>query len=168
MGFFTNRWRRIGTRLYLALGFAVFLTLVSSVVGVFYFERSGDLNFEVRTESVPMLESAWSAAREGERIRSLGLVMLGDPNCRFRCTPRTNRSRKSSVAWKKTWPWLEPFPALSSDSQAVYDAAFDLAEVVDNLALNREALRESSVTAAELRSSMWRLPLPMPGQTRAR
>ena len=33
MGPFIERWRRIGTRLYLALGIAVMLTLVSGAVG---------------------------------------------------------------------------------------------------------------------------------------
>ena len=61
MGFLVDRWRRIGTRLYLALGFAVFLTLGSSAVGVYYFEQSGDLNYQVRTEAVPVLEATWTA-----------------------------------------------------------------------------------------------------------
>ena len=37
-------FRRIGTKLYAALGLAVLLTLLSSGVGVYYFEVSGDLN----------------------------------------------------------------------------------------------------------------------------
>lgn len=37
MRFLINRRRGIGTRLYLALAFAVVLTLVSSAVGVYYF-----------------------------------------------------------------------------------------------------------------------------------
>ena len=53
MSFLMDRWRRIGTRLYLALGFAVALTLVSGAVGVYYFEQSGDANYQVRSESVP-------------------------------------------------------------------------------------------------------------------
>ena len=40
MRFLIDRWRGIGTRLYLSLGFAVILTLVSSGVGVYYFERA--------------------------------------------------------------------------------------------------------------------------------
>ena len=48
MRFLFDTWRRIGARLYLALGFAVFLTLVSSAVGVYYFERSGDLNYRLQ------------------------------------------------------------------------------------------------------------------------
>ena len=44
MRFLINRWRQIGTRLYLAPVFAVVLTLQSSAVGVYYFERGGDLS----------------------------------------------------------------------------------------------------------------------------
>ena len=64
MGFLIDRWRRIGTRLYIALGFAVFLTLVSSAIGVYYFEQSGDLNFRIRSESAPVLEAAWNVDRD--------------------------------------------------------------------------------------------------------
>ena len=79
MGALGNIWQRIGTKLYLALGFAVFLTLVSSAVGVYYFERSGDLNYQVRSESVPALEASWAAAREAERLRSIALRLLAEP-----------------------------------------------------------------------------------------
>ena len=151
MRFLIDAWRRIGTRLYLALGFAVFLTLVSSMVGVYYFERSGDLNFKVRTESVPVLESAWSAAREGERIRSLGLVLLGDPV--------TASVESPAEAVEAVLGRLETelaavgaVPALSEDAQGVYDAAVDLAELVDHIALNRDALSEANTVALELRS----------------
>ena len=151
MRFLIDAWRRIGTRLYIALGFAVFLTLVSSMVGVYYFERSGDLNFQVRTESVPMLESAWSAAREGERIRSLGLVLLGDP--------ATASVESSAEAVEAVLGRLETelaavgaVPALSEDAQGVYDAAVDLAELVNHIALNRDALSEANTVASELRS----------------
>ena len=150
MRFLIDAWRRIGTRLYIALGFAVFLTLVSSMVGVYYFERSGDLNFKVRTESVPVLESAWSAAREGERIRSLGLVLLGDP--------ATASVESSAEAVEAVLGRLETelaavgaVPALSEDAQGVYDAAVDLAELVDHIALNRDALSEANTVASELR-----------------
>ena len=151
MRFLIDAWRRIGTRLYIALGFAVFLTLVSSMVGVYYFERSGDLNFKVRTESVPVLESAWSAAREGERIRSLGLVLLGDP--------ATASVESSAEAVEAVLGRLETelaavgaVPALSEDAQGVYDAAVDLAELVNHIALNRDALSEANTVASELRS----------------
>ena len=77
MGMFSNPWRRIGTRLYMALGFAVVLTLVSAAVGVFYFERSGDLNHRVESESVPVLEASWAAAREADNLRYLGAQPAG-------------------------------------------------------------------------------------------
>ena len=80
MRFFQDMWHQIGTRLYLALGFAVLLTLISSGVGVYYFEKSGDLNDQVRSESVPVLESSWVAAREVERLRVLGVGLLTEPD----------------------------------------------------------------------------------------
>ena len=76
MRFFIDRWRRIGTRLYLALGFAVALTLISGGVAVYYFEQSGDHNYRVQSESVPALESSWIGAREAERLRILGLEVV--------------------------------------------------------------------------------------------
>ena len=57
MRFILDKWSRIGTKLYLALGFAVALTLVSGAVGVYYFEQSGNRNYQVRSESVPALEA---------------------------------------------------------------------------------------------------------------
>ena len=83
MGPFIERWRRIGTRLYLALGIAVILTLISGAVGVFYFEQSGDLNYQVRNESVPALEATWTVARETERLRNLGLGLAAEPDLGF-------------------------------------------------------------------------------------
>ena len=151
MGFITDRWRRIGTRLYMALGFAVILTLVSSMVGVYYFERSGDLNFQVRSESVPVLEAAWSAAREGERIRSIGLGLLGDP--------ASSTASSSGDSVEAVLDRLESdladvgaVLALSADAQGVYDAAVNLAEAVDNIALNRAALSDANSVASDLRA----------------
>ena len=56
MNFLLNASRRIGARLYLALGFSVLLTLFSGTVGVWYFERAGD--------SIALLDSGPSAALE--------------------------------------------------------------------------------------------------------
>ena len=153
MHFLVDAWRRIGTRLYIALGFAVLLTLVSSVVGVYYFERSGDLNFRVRSESVPVLEAAWSAAREGERIRSIGLRLLGDSD-----STSVSSSGESVEAvlgrLEEELASVGAIPALSEGAQGVYDAAVDLAESVDNIALNRDALSEANMVASELRSGV--------------
>ena len=153
MRFLIDAWRRIGTRLYIALGFAVFLTLVSSVVGVYYFERSGDLNFQVRSESVPVLEAAWSAAREGERIRSIGLGLIGDPDS---ATVTTSGESVEAVLGRleEELAAVGVVSALSADAQGVYDAAVALAESVDNIALNRDALSEANMVVSEIRSGV--------------
>ena len=151
MSFLTDAWRRIGTRLYVALGFAVLLTLVSSMVGVFYFERSGDLNFQVRSESVPVLEAAWSAAREGERIRAVGVGLLGDPSS---STIDSSSADLAGVLDKLEADLgvVSSSAALAPDAQKVYDAAFDLARVVDEVALNRGFLEDSNATVSDLRA----------------
>ncbi len=149
MRFLIDAWRRIGTRLYIALGFAVLLTLVSSMVGIYYFERSGDLNFQVRSESVPVLEAAWSAAREGERIRSIGIGLLGEPDA----APAASQRESVEAVLGRLEADLGVVgsaPALSSDAEAVYDAAFNLARVVDDLTLNRGFLQEANAVASDL------------------
>ena len=132
MSFFIDRWRRIGTRLYIALGFAVLLTLVSSAVGIYYFEQSGDLSFRISSESVPSLDAAWSADRESSRLRSLGLSFLSDPET------EVNGSRGESVAdilnrLEDELAIVGGVPALATDAEEVHDAAFDLAGVIDEL-----------------------------------
>ena len=150
MGFLVDRWRRIGTRLYIALGFAVFLTLVSSAVGVYYFERSGDLNYQVRSESVPVLEASWAAAREAERLRILGLGLLTEPESGFQGL-QTDSVVESLERLEKALSEVSGVQALSSDASAVNDAAHDLGEVIDNLALNRDGLMDANAAAADLR-----------------
>ena len=76
MRFLINRWRQIGTRLYLALVFAVILTLLSSAVGIYYFERSGDLSYRIRSESAPAVDAAWAAALSAEKLRSYGREVI--------------------------------------------------------------------------------------------
>ena len=152
MSFLTDAWRRIGTRLYLALGFAVLLTLGSSMVGVYYFERSGDLNFQVRSEAVPALEAAWSAAREAERIRSIGRGLLGDPDA---AAPAASRGESVEAVLGRLETALGDVgvvPALGPDAQVVYDSAFELTRGIDDLALNRNALLEANAVASALRS----------------
>ncbi len=104
MGALKNIWQRIGTKLYLALGFAVFLTLVSSAVGVYYFERSGDLNYQVRSESVPALEASWAAAREAERLRSIALGLLAEPGIEGDTQEVNSASESLGRLEKMRWP----------------------------------------------------------------
>ena len=150
MRFIIDRWRRIGTRLYLALGFAVALTLISAGVAVYYFEQSGDHNYRVQSESVPALESSWIAAREAERLRILGLEVVADAESGFQ--------RQDADALVRSLQRLETalesvsgVLALAIDAQAVSDAAYDLAEVIDNLVLTREAVLTANDLALDYR-----------------
>ena len=65
-------FRRIGTKLYAALGLAVLLTLLSSGVGVYYFEVGGDLNHGLSRGAFPALEDAWRASDAAARIMAFG------------------------------------------------------------------------------------------------
>ncbi len=151
MGFLLDRWRRIGTRLYIALGIAVVLTLVSGAVGVFYFEQSGDLNFQVRSESVPALEASWTVARETERLRNVGLGLAAGSG-----------SGNQELAGGAVVASLERIDAaldvvsgvaeLKPDAQAVSDAAYGLADLIDSLSRSREALNSTDQVAADYRS----------------
>ena len=153
MGSLASVWQRIGTKLYLALGFAVFLTLVSSAVGVYYFERSGDLNFQVQSESVPALEASWEAAREAERLRSIGLRLLADSG--------TGEAIEEARSVSEVLDDLEGAlgtaaggASLAGHAQAVQDAAYELTAVIDNIAVNQEATVEATAAAADLRSRL--------------
>ena len=134
------------------MGFAVALTLVSGAVGVYYFEQSGNLNDQVRSESVPALEASWTAAREAERLRGLGQSLLA-----------------ADVAWQSAEAnpidrSLEHLEAALNDvnsvselmplTEAVSDAAYDLVEVIDNLTRNWNGLRNANAAAAEYRSRL--------------
>ena len=70
-------WGRIGTKLYLALAFAMVLTLVSGWVGVWHFENSGRHTYRVRDESVPVLEAAWQVYGDAQTLRRMGMARLG-------------------------------------------------------------------------------------------
>ena len=150
MRFLIEKWRRIGTRLYLALGIAVILTLVSGAVAVFYFEQSGDLNFQVRSETVPALEASWVVAREAERLRNLGLELAVAPETGFQGlaggTVADTLQRLDAILNE-----VHGVPELSPYAQEVSDAAYEVAEVIDNLALNQDALLRVNETAAEYR-----------------
>ena len=145
-----DRWRRIGTRLYLALGFAVFLTLISGAAAVYYFEQSGNLNYELQSESLPALEASWTAAREAERLRTIGLGLMAGPDSGF--LGLTSDSVDSSLQRliaaldEASGVW-----ALRAYAEEVSVSAQNLAEIIDNLAANRVAYGDVSDDAADHR-----------------
>ena len=149
MGFLVDSWRRIGARLYLALGVAVLLTLVSSAVGVYYFERSGDLSYQVQLESVPVLEASWSAVREGERMQAVGLALLADPDAGFDDL-RTESVDDTLSRLETALVGTSRAPELAPQAEAVQDAAYDLAGVIDGLTVNRQAELAAAASATDL------------------
>ena len=153
MRFLVDRWRNIGTKLYIALGFAVLLTLISSSVGVYHFEQSGDLNYQAETRSVPALEAAWAAAREAGRLRELALQQLTDLGDQSEGSVDESLADLEAALGKAT-----TLPALQSDAQAVHDAAYDLANVIDTISANRASAQKAGTDAASLRQSLSTIP----------
>ena len=153
MRFLLNRWRGIGTRLYLALGFAVVLTLISSAVGVYYFERSGNLNYEAESQSVPALEASWEAAREAERLRGLGLELLSGSAEVQTGTVDGSISRLEAALARPSC-----VPSLANDAAAVQAAAYGVADSIDSLRLNQGALLQTGEAVAGLRERMAAIP----------
>ncbi len=149
MSFLLYKWRLIGTKLYLALGFAVILTLISGAVGVYYFEQSGDANYDVRSESVPALEASWDAAREAERLHNLGLGFSA-ADSGFQ-DPDPGAVASTLQRLETALSRVRGVPELAPQADIVSDAAYDMAEVIDNLALNSAELRRSNQTVSDFR-----------------
>ncbi len=157
MRYLLDRWRGIGTRLYLALGFAVILTLVSSGVGVYYFERSGDLNYEAEQQSVPVLEASWETAREAERLQTLGLqtisgTVLSSASDRKEAVSQSLDNLNGSLSQ------VNGIPELSQGAATANEASYSLASVIDALADNRTAIQAADGEVARLRGIMADIP----------
>ncbi len=156
MGFLADRWRRIGTRLYVALGFAVLLTLVSSAVGVYYFERSGDHSFDIQSRSIPVLEAAWATERETAKLRSLGLGLLSTEDAEVVAA----HSETVEAILTRVEPSLQIVAGvseLSAEAENVYDGAYKLAGIVDEIQFNREVLSQVDESARRLRAELDRV-----------
>ena len=150
MGYLVDRWRRIGTRLYVALGFAVVLTIVSSAVGVYYFERSGDNSFDIQSSSIPVLEAAWSTERETAKLRSLGLGLLSRDDAHGVAAPtETVEAILSRV--EPSLRLVAGVSELSMDAERVFDATYDLVGIIDEIQINRETLSLANESSGELR-----------------
>ena len=157
MSFIADRWRRIGTRLYLVLGIAVLLTLISSAVGVLYFERSGDLNYEVESQSVPALEASWDVAREAERLRALGLELMAAESVGAGTTA-SGAVEDSLSRLEDSLTRASAVPSLESQVLAVQDAAYDVVGAIDGLEVNRAAALQADASVAALRVRMESIP----------
>ena len=149
MRFLQDMWHQIGTRLYLALGFAVLLTLVSSGVGVYYFEQSGDLNDQVRSESIPVLEASWVAAREVERLRVIGVGLLTEPDSGLVDT-QANSVTDSLERLDDALERVIGVQTLAPGALEVQGAAYEMASIIDDLALARGATSAANGAADDL------------------
>ena len=166
-------WSRIATKLYLALGTAVLLTLLSAGVGVFYLERSGDLNHRVESEGFPASRDVWAVSRAAVELGLLGEVLLaqaragqavsensGDPGSYENSANSENvdgllSSLESSLARPAGLPGLA-----GEARRAVHDAAFSLAGVADGLLADRGVSVSLALRAGSLGGSLDGLPRP--------
>ena len=153
MRFITNVWKRIGTKLYIALGFAVFLTLISSAIGVYYFEQSGDFNHRVSSQSVPALGASWAAARESERLRATGYSLATAPITGIE-TPNTEDVSNSLNRLESALSAAGGIEEIQGELSTVQNAAYELAAVIDNLTVNRQALVSSNQKAVLIRERL--------------
>ena len=157
MRYLLDRWRGIGTRLYLALAFAVLLTLVSSGVGVFYFERSGDLNYEAEQQTVPVLEAAWETAREVERLQTLGLETVSgtgapSPDIQKEAVGQSLDKLNGSLSL------VGSVPELFEGASRGNEGSFALASVIDALAENRADAQAADAQVVRLQETMAAIP----------
>ena len=97
-----------------------------------------------------MLEASWAAARETERLRVLGVGLLTEPDSRLEDLEASSVA-DSLERLEEALGQVSAVQALALDARAVQDAAYAMAEVIDDLALNRGALLAVSQTAAHLR-----------------
>ena len=156
MGFLIDKWRGIGPRLYLALGFAVVLTLISSAVGVYHFERSGDLNYRAESESVPALEASWAAAREAQRLRDLGLQLTTATGPEVE---ELRLSAESAIArLSENLAVARSVPELDADALEVWDKANGLAFAIENLAVSRLTSQQADEATTSLRQAVSSIP----------
>ena len=134
-GFFLRSRRRIGARLYLALALAVLLTLLSSGLGVYYFERSGDVSHRLRSGSYPAAEASWEASRHAERLSSLGTVARsgGDASGVGEVLSSLDSSLSRAAA----------LPSMSAAAPLVQEEAYRLSGIIDRAVVAHRALADS-------------------------
>ncbi len=146
MRFLINRWRQIGTRLYLALVFVVILTLLSSAVGIYYFERSGDLSYRIRSESAPAVDAAWAAALSAEKLRSAGREVIAGSGSASTVTTQTDIG-DILTQLEESLGQLVALEDMELLALAVQDSAYEMAGVIDRLAADTLASERQTLVA---------------------
>ena len=133
---------RISAQLYAAIGGLVLLTFAASLVGLFFFERAGNLQSEINEGTVPELAAAFGVARYS------GTLVAAGPRFTSAATPEDFKlvSRNVELAHQAFEQELAVLEQLSGDDQrltAIYDDA-------ETLLLNLEAIEQD-------RSSLYHL-----------
>ena len=157
MGYLTSVWSRIATKLYLALGLSVLLTLLSAGVGVFYFERSGSLNHRLESEAVPAYRDVWAAFHASGELGLLGAVLLAEARAGQVGGADADADGLISLL-EDSLARPAGLPGLAGEASGVHDAAFALAEVVDLLVSEREAAASLAGRSSGLLRSLESLP----------
>ena len=124
-----------------------------SAVGVFYFERSGDLNHRVESESVPVLEASWAAAREADNLRYLGANLLAyaadDSRAVSAAQVEDSLTRLDTALTR-----VNSVESLQPHAVAVFAGANDVADVINDLSVNRIATLQANEEAARLQEQL--------------
>ena len=120
-------------------------------------KKSGDLNYQAESESVPVLEASWEAAREAERLRGLGLELLTAPEAG---TGEVSQEtvNNSLTQLEDSLAQASAIPVLTDQAQAVQDSAYGVVDTIDALALNRAAMQEANAAVVDLRRRMSAIP----------
>ncbi len=111
--------------------------------------KSGDLNDQVRSESVPVLEASWIAAREVERLRVLGVGLLTEPDSGLVDT-QANSVSDSLGRLDDALERVIGVQTLAPGALEVQDAAYEMAGIIDDLALARDATSAANGAADDL------------------
>ena len=155
MGFFLNAWRRIGARLYLALGFSVLLTVFSGSVGVWYFERAGD--------SIALLASGPAEALDalpgvGARVGALERVGWNAFSGRSRSGHRSQVDLSLAES-DRLLVRVAGSPGIDSARSAFREHLYDAAGSVDELLLLELEIGETWALQSDLAVRVSSLPL---------
>lgn len=127
-----HAWSRIGARLYLTLAAAVLLTLVSSGVGVYYFEQGGDSAHRIGANTVPALQGAHGAESSAQQLHTLAAQAW-----QGQAPPEAVGATLARLEEQLAETGRDP--ALAEPANRLHQAAYAQAEAVDRLHLTRTA-----------------------------
>ena len=99
------------------------------------------------------MEASWTAARETERLRVLGLEVVAGSGSGFQGLD-TDAVVRSLERLEAALDEVSSVPTLAADAQAVNDAAYELADVIEGLSVNQNELLSANDLAAAYRLRM--------------